>query len=47
VTPQTFLGITSGYRQHALCDDGTIWYRDATDKDSKWKLSEDKIPNTQ
>ncbi len=46
VMPFTFLGIVTGYRQHALCDDGSFWYRDATDtKDSTWKLVDDLIPD--
>lgn len=37
------LGFTIGYRMWALCDDGSIWYRDPLEKDAAggWKHSID------
>lgn len=42
--PVTFFGITVDFRQHALCDDGTLWYRLTTNKDSHWRYVDDLIP---
>lgn len=39
-----FLGMTTGYRVFALCDDGTLWYKD--NSSDIWIKMEDKIPNT-
>lgn len=45
--PYQFLGITLALRMYALCDDGTIWYRDCNSpNDSTWKRSDDSIPGT-
>lgn len=46
VVTETVFGITTGIRQYALCDDGSIWYRLAFQKDSHWRLVDDYIPGT-
>lgn len=41
-TAHGFFG--SAYRIYALCDDGSLWYRDATHKaDSRWHPVRDLI----
>lgn len=41
------MGSTSNCIIYALCDDGTLWFRSATDeKDNSWKQVMDFIPGT-